>query len=56
MNLTTDDLITLHTNINRQVGKEIFPSGLRAYGEKSILKSIQKLIEDDKLVIKKDVV
>ena len=55
MNLTTDDLITLHTNINRQVGKEIFPSGLRAYGEKSILKSIQKLIEDDKLVIKKDV-
>ncbi|KEA34838.1 hypothetical protein ACMUKF_11695 [Staphylococcus epidermidis] len=55
MNLNTDDLITLHTNINRQVGKEIFPSGLRAYGEKSILKSIQKLIEDDKLVIKKDV-
>lgn len=55
MNLTTDDLIILHLNVKKQVGKEIFARGLRAYGDTYVLKSIQKLIENNKLIIKKEI-
>ena len=54
MNLTTDDLIILHLNVKRQVGKEIYARGLRAYGDTYVLKSIQRLIENNKLIIKKE--
>lgn len=40
MNLTTDDLIILHLNVKKQVGKEIFTRSLRAYGDTYVLKSI----------------
>lgn len=53
--LITDDFITLHTNINRQVGKEIFPGGSRAYSNNFLLDSIQRLIKNDKLAIKQEI-
>ncbi|WP_260846900.1 SAP domain-containing protein [Staphylococcus epidermidis] len=55
MYLITDDFITLHTNINRQVGKEIFPGGSRAYNDNFLLESIQRLIKNDKLAIKQEI-
>ena len=47
MNLTTDDLINLHINVKEQVVSKFIVI--------HILKSIQRLIESNKLIIKKEI-
>ncbi|RIN27739.1 SAP domain-containing protein [Staphylococcus succinus] len=50
MNINSHDLVTLHKNVNREVGKEIFWDGLFANNDIEIMNSLEKLIKENILI------
>lgn len=50
MNVNAHDLVVMHKNVDRLVGKEIFSNGLFANNDIEIMSSIEKLIEENILI------
>ncbi|WP_436962371.1 SAP domain-containing protein [Staphylococcus shinii] len=50
MNVSAHDLVVLHKNVNRLVGKEIFSDGLFANNDVQVMNSLEKLIKENILI------
>lgn len=50
MKVNAQDLVVLHKNVGRVVGKEIFPHGLFANNDIEIMNSLEKLIKENILI------
>lgn len=50
MNINAYDLVIFHKNVDRVVGKEIFPNNTLANNDMDIMRSIEKLIKAGLLI------